>query len=112
MPNAARFFLPPALLLASQAFAIDETKVPNTAPPPAPSASEQEQIEPEVNIIQRNDKTIEEYRVNGQLYMIKVTPKGAPPYYLIDTDGDGSLETRQTEIEPDLLIPSWVLFRW
>ncbi|HHJ13751.1 MAG TPA: DUF2782 domain-containing protein [Gammaproteobacteria bacterium] len=86
--------------------------VPDTAPPPAPSEREAEKIEPEVRIIEREDKTIEEYRVNGRLYMIKVTPRNAPPYYLVDSDGDGSLETRQTEIEPDLMIPSWVLFRW
>ncbi len=111
MPNAARNLLPLALLLSAAAHAVDDT-VPDTAPPAPPSASEQEQIEPEVNIIQRDDKTIEEYRINGQLYMIKVTPSDAPPYYLVDTDGDGSLDSRQSEIEPDLLIPSWVLFRW
>ncbi|VAW75391.1 FIG00953549: hypothetical protein [hydrothermal vent metagenome] len=112
MPSSVRFLFPAALLLASHAFAADEPAVPDTAPPPPPSASDQEQIEPEVNIIQRDGKTIEEYRVNGKLYMIKVTPKGAPPYYLVDTDGDGSLDNRQSVLDEDLLIPSWVLFRW
>jgi len=112
MPNFVRFLLPPALLLASHVFAADEPSVPDTAPAPPPSEREQEQIEPEVNIIQRDDKTIEEYRVNGQLYMIKISPKGAPSYFLVDTDGDGSMDRRQTEIEPDLMIPRWVLFRW
>ena len=85
------------------------------AEPPAdvpPALSEEEEIEPEVQIIKREDKTIEEYRVNGRLYMIKVTPKNAPPYYLIDTDGDGTMEAQRTEIEPQLMIPRWVLFRW
>lgn len=112
MPKFARFLFPPALLLAASAFAVDESPVRNTAPAPPPSESEQEQIEPEVNIIQRDDKTIEEYRVNGQLYMIKINPKGAPSYFLVDTDGDGSMDRRHTEIEPDLMIPRWVLFRW
>ena len=112
MPSFARLLLLPAALLASHAFAADAPNVPNTAPPPTPSERAQEQIEPEVNIIQRDGKTIEEYRVNGRLYMIKVTPKGAPSYYLIDSDGDGTLDSSPTEIEPDLLIPSWVLFRW
>jgi hypothetical protein len=86
----------------------------NTAPPTPPSARDQETIEPEVTIIQREDKTIEEYRVNGQLYMIKVTPKNAPPYFLVDNDGNGSLESRRSgnELEPDIMIPQWVLFRW
>ncbi len=112
MPSFVRFLLPPALLLSRHVFAADEPRVPNTAPAPPPSVSEQEQIEPEVNIIQRDDKTIEEYRVNGQLYMIKVTPKDAPSYYLVDTDGNGSLDSQRTELQQDLLIPSWVLFRW
>jgi hypothetical protein len=112
MPSFARFFFPPALLLAGQVFAADEAPVPDTAPPPTPSERAQEQIEPEVLIIQRDDKTIEEYRVNGRLYMIKITPRGAPPYYLIDTDGDGSLDSQPSEIEPHLMIPSWILFRW
>ena len=112
MPNIARLLLLPALLLAGSALAADKSPVPNTAPPPTPSERAQEQIEPEVNIIQRSGETVEEYRINGKLYMIKVTPKHAPAYYLIDSDGDGSMDSRPTEIEPDLMIPSWVLFRW
>lgn len=71
-----------------------------------------ETIEPEVNIIQKDDRTIEEYRVNGQLYMIKVIPVRGYPYYLMDTDGNGSLETRQHELDSGLLIPNWILLRW
>lgn len=86
----------------------------NTAPPKAPSETDAEGLQPEVNIIQREDKTIEEYRLNGRLYKIKVTPKNAPPYFLVDRDGDGSFETRHFEspLEPDIMIPQWVLFRW
>jgi hypothetical protein len=80
--------------------------------PPPPSLSDQEEIEPEVTIIRREDKTIEEYRVNGQLYMVKVTPKNAPPYYLIDTNGDGSMDAQRSELEPQLAVPNWVIFRW
>ncbi len=101
------------LLLASTVvYAADQPTV--TSPPAAPSENEQETLQPEVNIIQREDKTIEEYRVNGRLYKIKITPKVGPAYYLIDNDGDGSFETRRTgsQLEPDILIPQWVLFRW
>ncbi len=86
----------------------------NTAPPKAPSETEAEELQPEVNIIQREDKTIEEYRLNGRLYKIKVTPRNAPPYFLVDRDGDGSFETRHfhSPLEPDIMIPQWVLFRW
>jgi hypothetical protein len=71
-----------------------------------------ESIEPEVQIIQKDDRVIEEYRVNGQLYMIKVTPSVGKPYYLMDTDGDGSLESQQFELDSGLLIPNWILFEW
>ena len=87
-------------------------EAPAELPPPA--MSDEEEIEPEVVIIQREDKTIEEYRVNGQLYMIKVIPRNAPPYFLLDNDGDGTMESRlgASDLEPDIMIPRWVLFRW
>ena len=96
----------PALLICHVAAAEQSVS------PALPSIGEEEGIEPEVRIIQREDQTIEEYRVHGRLYMIKVTPKNAPPYYLVDSDGDGTMDASPSEIEPRLMIPSWVLFRW
>ncbi len=66
--------------------------------------------EPEITIRQEADRTIEEYRVNGQLYAIKVIPKVGEPYYLVDSEGDGQLDKRQERGR--LLIPSWILFKW
>lgn len=72
-----------------------------------------EAIEPEVTIIQREDSRIEEYRVNGQLYMVKVMPNVGPSYYLLDRDGDGHLESNLNEIhKASEIVPQWVLFRW
>lgn len=76
-------------------------------PPPA-----DEELEPEVTIRPNGQGFVEEYRIKGQLYMVKVTPKRGFPYYLIDTDGDGNLETRRSNFDPDVLIPRWTLFRW
>ncbi len=85
----------------------------DTSPPAAPSEKEQEDLQPEVKIIQRQDKTVEEYRINGKLYKIKVIPKVGPPYYLVDRNGDGSFDTVPINgPEPQLSIPQWVLFRW
>lgn len=67
---------------------------------------------PDVTIIQGQDRNISEYRIHGRLYMIKVTPKKGPPYYMVDTDGDGNLESRRGELTEDLLIPSWTLLEW
>ena len=109
-----KYFLLPGLLafIVQAAIAVQAADAP---PPPASLSDQegQEEIEPEVVIIQRKDKTIEEYRVNGRLYMIKVTPKNAPPYFLLDNDGDGTMESRRSaSLEPDIMIPNWVLFRW
>jgi hypothetical protein len=59
---------------------------------PIPPKIQGEQIEPTVTIREEEDRTIEEYRMNGQVYMVKITPLGGVPYYYIDTDGDGRLE--------------------
>jgi len=55
---------------------------------------------------------VEELRVNGQLYAIRVSPKRGVPYYLVDSDGDGNLETRKNDTDPALLIPAWVIKKW
>jgi len=81
-----------------------------SAPPPA-AADEGAAPEPEVTIIKRKEETIEEYRINGQLYMIKITPGKGYPYYLIDTDGDGSLETRRNELDNPPVI-QWKILKW
>jgi hypothetical protein len=59
---------------------------------PIPPKVPGEQIEPTVTIREEEDRTIEEYSYKGQVYMVKITPKGGVPYYYIDTDGDGRLE--------------------
>lgn len=106
-----------ALLLTASAQAqpeLEEIAPPGLPEPDLPTAGaeDQEAVEPEVTIIRRQDRTVEEYRINNQLYMIKVTPRKGVPYYLMDSDGDGSLETRRNELDPQLLVPSWVIFSW
>ena len=66
----------------------------------------------EVVIGETKDTLVNEFRINGQLYMIQVIPRKGPSYYLVDSDGDGNLETRRNDLAPDLLIPAWVLRRW
>ena len=84
--------------------------LPDTAPPPSSGIAED--LEPEVKIIQREDAVVREYSVNGQVYMIRVEPVRGYPYYLIDTDGDGSLDARRRQIDPELVVPSWMILRW
>jgi len=98
--------------LASVAHTADKAKEDLLVPPPPPKLQSGEAIEPEVTIIQKKDATEERYSVNGQVYAVKITPVGGPAYYLIDTDGDGSLETTQNDIERGLSVPQWILFSW
>ena len=62
----------------------------------------------EIVIRSGEDEVFYEYRVNGQLVEIKVVPEAGPEYYLVPADGGGWIR----EGETDLLIPSWVIFRW
>ncbi len=76
-----------------------------------PGADGGENLEPEVTIRQEEGKTVHEYRVNGRLYMVKIVPRIGPPYYLMDTNGDGEMDTR--EDDPNgVVLPQWILFRW
>ena len=66
--------------------------------------------DPDVTIRQDGDKTIQEYRQNGFLYAIKVTPKNGKPYFLVRADGSDGNFIRSDQ--PDMLIPSWKIFEW
>lgn len=101
-----------ALLLAGSAYAAEQPEP--LPPPPLPDAAaiqEAEELQPEVTIRTRDDATVEEYRINGRLYMVKITPTRGYPYYLIDSDGDGRFDTRRNELDPPS-INQWILFRW
>lgn len=99
-------------ILALPALAAAPAMEPSPDPPPPPSIGVEEDLQPEVSIIKRDDAVVEEYRMNGVLYMVKVTPTFGPPYYLIDTTGDGNLSTRRSELDPAFVVPSWMIFRW
>lgn len=81
-------------------------------PPPSPSNMNDDLPEPEIHIRASDEGMIEEYRIRGRLYMVKITPKDAPAYYLIDNDGDGELETRHNGPMEPRLLPQWILLRW
>ncbi|ROL82408.1 hypothetical protein BLX41_03330 [Pseudomonas protegens] len=80
------------------------------APMAAIAAEDAPSADPEVTIRTEGDKTIQEYRQNGFLYAIKVTPKGGKPYFLVRADGSDGNFIRSDQ--PDMLIPSWKIFEW
>ena len=57
-----------------------------------------------------NGDTIEEYRVAGNLRMVKVTPARGAAYYLYDSDGDGRLD--KSKDNSDISPVYWKLYGW
>ena len=85
---------------------------PVPEPPPPPAGMELDPaLEPQVTIIKRGADTVEEYRVSGKLYMIKVTPPTGAPYYLIDEKGDGKF-SRQEPMDSGIRPPMWVIHQF
>ena len=78
-------------------------------PPPVHSG---ENLQPDITITRGNKKTIQEYRMNGEVYMIKVIPDKGPAYYLIDINGDGKLDVRGSDLDKGLDINMWKLLEW
>ena len=69
-------------------------------------------LEPDVQIRDYENRVTEEYRVNGNLYMIKVKPNAGPSYYLVDPEGSGDYEMRRDSPSTPLTAPQWALTRW
>lgn len=87
-------------------------EIPTVTEPSIEELLQQAELEAQVTIIRRADETIKEYRVNGVLTMIKVIPDFGLAYYLIDSNGDGVLESSNFMLDPHSRVPQWVLFRW
>lgn len=80
----------------------------DTTAAPAPPPNEGP-IEPEIIITSKGDEIHEEYRYNGVLYMVKVIPAHGPPYYLVY---DQLGRARRSDLEPDIIVPQWVIKRF
>lgn len=84
---------------------------PKAAAPAQPAAeAPADSTEPEVTITTHGTDQYEEYRVRGQLYMIKVTPAHGKPYYLIDNEGSGQFT--RSDLAPSIKVPMWVIKRF
>jgi len=111
----ARFLI--ALCLVGAGALAQDKKPPKddpAAPPPLPPKIQDEHIQPAVNIHRdKGDNLIEEYSQNGRVYMVKVTPKKGPPYYYLDTDGDGQLELQASDRVKNPIQPVyWKIKEW
>ncbi len=96
---------------APQPIATPADAVPLEDIPPPPVMGTDENVdEPEITIVKKKGETIEEYRINGQLYMMKVTPSHGVPYYLHKEDQDGGWVNSGPN--PPQIMPKWILFRF
>jgi hypothetical protein len=107
------------LLLSSLAGAVcagDTPPAPDWKPLPPPPALEpnaqDSDLEPQVTITNKGELVVEEYRMGGKLYMLKVTPKIGPPYYMIDDRGDGQFSRQDGPVGTNLRPPRWVIHRF
>ena len=93
---------------ASAAAVRDDVPVPEKIPSP-PS----EQTEPTVSIrTGENGDRIEEYRLNGQVTMVRVTPQRGPTYTLVDSNGDGRLDEVDAEPNGGIAPVYWTVYEW
>ncbi|MFY9329341.1 MAG: DUF2782 domain-containing protein [Georgfuchsia sp.] len=100
-----------ALNVAAQTPALPPDLQPIPEPPPMPAGMSDEDLEPQVTIIKRGEDKVEEYRLAGKLYMIKVTPPHGVSYYLVDEKGDGVMARRDT-LTSGTRPPMWVIKRF
>ncbi len=94
-------------VVSSQASAEEEAleTIDEFAPP---AITNEDLTKPEITVIEKDGDVIEEYRVNGQLYMMKITPKHGKPYYMHKEDQEGGWVIAGPN-EP-LSVPKWTLF--
>ncbi len=90
--------------------------LPDVPPPPKGGSNIQDANEPVVTSRQEGENRIEEYRVHGKLYAIRVTPKIGAPYTLVDQEGNGSFTTLPDHADDaagqKVHPPRWVLFEF
>ena len=109
------------MVLASFAFAAvaqsgPRPRPPGTTPleepPPPPLVAADPALDPQVTTRIEGDQTIQEYRVNGKLYMQRVTPKSGRPYILMDHKGDGTFMRQDNPTDTGVRVPQWVLLEF
>lgn len=108
-----------ATVLPAAAQSTERPKPPGTvpleeAPPPPPMTSVEPGGEPEPQVTTRTqgEETIQEYRLNGKLYMMRVTPKHGHAYVLMDNRGDGTFVRQDNPLDSGLRVPQWVLLQF
>lgn len=101
------------VLIPMHAMADADEPAPVPEPPELPMPVQSgEEMEPDITIIRKGKETVQEYRRNGRIYMIKVQPQIGPAYYMLDTNGDGQMDVKKSDIDKHSNINLWTLFEW
>jgi len=104
-----RFLLMFVLSISIAAPVLAQAPVPVPDAKPPAMAPLDESLEPQVTIVKREGNTMEERRINGKLYEIRVTPAHGVPYTLVDQSGDGNFQRIDSPGTPALSVPMWVI---
>ena len=83
-----------------------------SAPSLPPLDYEERLLGAEVTITETETAIIHEYRINGQIYMVRVDPIVGPPYYFFDHNGDGQLDIHTPGPPAARSVQQWLLFSW
>src|SRR5687767_7137415 len=67
---------------------------------------------PEIVTRIEGDQVIEEHRIKGKLYMMRVTPRHGRPYVLMDNKGDGTFSRLDQTLDQQVRAPQWVLLEF
>ena len=76
---------------------------------PAALGAETAQRGPDVTLIEGEERTIYEYRQNGQLRLVKIVPRNGRPYFLAPLDpaqGFGDFD------RAEFVVPRWEIVRF
>lgn len=104
------------MALLSVSFFVHAESTPSGRTKPvedAPKVQQGNVVQPQVKIIETLSHSMQEYRINGIIRAIKIEPKsGAPAYYVVDREGDGTFEPTGPDTDGKLSVPEWELFSW
>jgi hypothetical protein len=98
-------------LAAGTALAADKPALEPLPYIPPPPGMVEPDLEPQITITKKGEDKVEEFRIKGRLYLIRVTPSHGKPYYLVDTRGDG-LMRRYDDLSPNFMVPMWVIHQF
>ncbi len=104
--------LAPPAAAQSGARALPPGSRPLEEPPPPPVVTNDPSTAPQVTVRTEKDQTVQEYRVRGKLYMMRVTPKHGKPYILMDNRGDGTFTRQDNTLDNGVRVPQWVLLEF